>query len=626
MRQLGPDLIEDEGEELVCVTQSSCSGSGGDSDGGIGVGYGKVIGDEALEEASLEPLADAGTSPQKKKVVGWVGLRINTSACNGKNAKDLFAATAKHLGWREVEVDVARPTIAPVPGAPKRRPGGVPSVYCIMQGTELMNLLPLSHGCWATRYLGMPDLCDKGNLARMILLCQDVVDDGAFDFNPLTWLLPEQEAEMKEAMVDPKGKTKTVIVKPEDGSQGDGIFLCQNPRDFDIKMGCKSNKAAVAQKYLAKPLLIQGFKFDFRIYVALIGGGTGSPPRVFLCREGLARFCTEAYEVPAAKNLHKCLGHLTNYSLNKRSELFEHSGITMEEVFHIDSNSSKRPLTVALQQLVQEFPDFDPEEFYGLLIDLVRTTCALYAPALAHSGRDKHGTEDGSMRSCQVLGFDVMMDSKRKPWLLEVNNSPSMAIDECLALDPDEAAEYLQNLPKFRPTEKRGADQAAICRCMDMGQPHRHRTSTVDLAIKRCVFAGVFRLLHRLNKVGVDAEVEVPEDFMEVNVREDPVYDFLSRVEVIFNRGGGAGKAFSSSGLRRALGPLCGLGSLQKTDLDILAMKCRQTRFTSRDPAVKPDAMRLFDYVQVLRQVAEKSFPGESPQAGLQLALTALGA
>jgi len=48
----------------------------------------------------------------------------------------------------------------------------------------------------------------------------------------------------------------------------------------------------VVQRYLAKPMLIDGFKFDLRIYVNIVGI---SPLRVYVHKFGLARFATVPY-------------------------------------------------------------------------------------------------------------------------------------------------------------------------------------------------------------------------------------------------------------------------------------------------------------------------------------------
>lgn len=121
------------------------------------------------------------------------------------------------------------------------------------------------------------------------------------------------------------GVKKTVIVKPEDGSQGDGIFLAHSLRDVETRLHGGLSAQAVVQRYVKKPMLIKGLKFDFRVYVLLIG--LGSNQRVFICEEGLGRFCTEHYEQPGTKhdNSKQLLGHLTNYSLNKRSTKFQHT-------------------------------------------------------------------------------------------------------------------------------------------------------------------------------------------------------------------------------------------------------------------------------------------------------------
>lgn len=101
------------------------------------------------------------------------------------------------------------------------------------------------------------------------------------------------------------------IVKPEASCQGQGIFMTQNGENVS------PTDHYVVQTYIKKPLLIDGLKFDCRLYVLVY---SIEPLRIYLYKEGLARFSTEKYEEPGGKNLKNLYMHLTNYAINCKNK------------------------------------------------------------------------------------------------------------------------------------------------------------------------------------------------------------------------------------------------------------------------------------------------------------------
>ena len=77
----------------------------------------------------------------------------------------------------------------------------------------------------------------------------------------------------------------------------------------------------VVQEYIHNPFLIDGYKFDLRIYVLIT---RVEPLTVFIYKEGLARFATEKYDhtVLDMEDEKSSFIHLTNYAINKKNTKF----------------------------------------------------------------------------------------------------------------------------------------------------------------------------------------------------------------------------------------------------------------------------------------------------------------
>lgn len=99
----------------------------------------------------------------------------------------------------------------------------------------------------------------KNNLAKYLKMMQKQLP-AEFGFFPKTWSFPAESYDLMN-FIQEKRKPVTLIVKPVNSSQGKGIFITRKlkeiPRDIPH----------VVQLYKNFPYLIDGKKFDFRIYI-----------------------------------------------------------------------------------------------------------------------------------------------------------------------------------------------------------------------------------------------------------------------------------------------------------------------------------------------------------------------
>jgi len=90
-------------------------------------------------------------------------------------------------------------------------------------------------------------------------------------------------------------------------------------------------------------LLIEGLKFDLRLYVLL---ACCDPLRIFLYKDGLARLATIKYQKPNNNNIDKEYMHLTNYSINKLNEEFQFNSDNEKE-----NTGHKRSMKLVFEML-----------------------------------------------------------------------------------------------------------------------------------------------------------------------------------------------------------------------------------------------------------------------------------
>jgi len=257
-----------------------------------------------------------------------------------------------------------------------------------------------------------------------------------FNFHPASFILPsEREAAHRQIAMDTKAAAQRGgikdrsnaagglwIIKPVASSCGRGIQVISGSQVVALH----KNKKLLVQKYIADPYLIEGNKFDLRMYVLVTGV---DPMRVYIFKEGLTRISTSSYSL---KNIDNKFAHLTNYSINKKSKDFKAasesfagpSGDGQAADDNCETEGFKWSLTAFKKWLARKEGDAKAEEAFQKVDDLLVKTMISAESTITPQ---LHTNANYRSNCFELFGVDVLLDTKLQPHLIEVNISPSLA-------------------------------------------------------------------------------------------------------------------------------------------------------------------------------------------------------
>ncbi|KAG5674579.1 hypothetical protein PVAND_004533 [Polypedilum vanderplanki] len=226
-----------------------------------------------------------------------------------------------------------------------------------------------------------------------------------FGFMPRTFIIPQDLNLLRQSWHKYSQKNTKWIIKPPASARGTGIHVVNSWSQIPKR------KPLIVQRYIERPLLINGSKFDLRLYVLVT---SLNPLRVYMHTDGLARFASVKYS-ERTETLNDRYMHLTNYSINKLSTSYDKND---------DANACKgmKWTIKSLWSFLQQ-KGINTERLWGALRNLVLRTI------LAGEGQINNMMKvnlQNKYNAFELFGIDVLLDSECVPWLLEVNISPSL--------------------------------------------------------------------------------------------------------------------------------------------------------------------------------------------------------
>jgi hypothetical protein len=224
---------------------------------------------------------------------------------------------------------------------------------------------------------------------------------------------------------DTSTRSNIWIMKPVGLSRGRGISLINDISSLTYSQN------SVIQKYLENPLCLNDYKFDLRLYVLVT---SFHPLEAFIYKEGFARLSTEKYSLNISNLTNKFI-HLTNSSIQKHNtQQQQHtssSSSTSTSTTLPTSNGSDNPIHHGdmNESNGSKIPLLGPYGLWKKLEERGYVISTIWSDINSLIVKSLLAVDDKiEYQPCsfELFGYDILIDSNCRPWLIEVNSSPSL--------------------------------------------------------------------------------------------------------------------------------------------------------------------------------------------------------
>lgn len=258
------------------------------------------------------------------------------------------------------------------------------------------------------------------------------------NFQPTTFILPKDYDELCEFWEN--SPSKLFIIKPPASARGNGIRVINDIKqippeallqsqddrnllqngDKTIQQQPLKKSTMIVQQYIHNPCLLEnGQKFDLRVYVLLT---SVDPLRIYVYDEGLVRFASSKYTCQEDGIIDQYM-HLTNYFINKNNQEYQ---------INNDCESlqgCKWTLKRFWRYLKDHYVHIDAQLLWDNIIDIIIKTIICCEGPMTRLSRLNCKND---YTSYELFGFDIILDENFKPWILEVNITPSLKTESDL--------------------------------------------------------------------------------------------------------------------------------------------------------------------------------------------------